>query len=183
MLKPGPGVPPTIRPPSPPAAPPRLHLLLLVDDKNPDAGPANKAGATLLERVAWERKTAELNRILLSAKPSIGIRLLDDLGLLGQVLPEMLPMHDMVQGAEGSSHYGNPPPQPTRVPRLNEAGAMRAVFNIRDPSEFTSKTTHTRRSGKTFATLRQIPYCCRYRSHCSFCRFGIIDRRILLALP
>ncbi len=64
----------------------------------PETAAAIRAQAPLLERVAWERKAAELNRILLSTKPSVGIRLLDDLGLLGQVLPEMLPMHGMAQG-------------------------------------------------------------------------------------
>jgi uncharacterized protein (TIGR03000 family) len=32
-----------------PVAPPRLHVLLLIDDTNKDAGPANKAGAALFE--------------------------------------------------------------------------------------------------------------------------------------
>ena len=40
-----------------------------------------------------------MNRILLSAKPSIGIRLLDETGLLAQVVPEVMPMHGMAQGA------------------------------------------------------------------------------------
>lgn len=45
--RPGPSV---AQPQTPPAAPARLHLLLLVDDTNKDAGPANKAGAALLEK-------------------------------------------------------------------------------------------------------------------------------------
>jgi uncharacterized protein (TIGR03000 family) len=48
---PGPGPSPQVtRPPTPPAAPGKLHVLLLVDDANPNAGPANKAGAALLEK-------------------------------------------------------------------------------------------------------------------------------------
>jgi uncharacterized protein (TIGR03000 family) len=43
---PGAGGPPATRP----AAPPRLHVLIMVDDTNKDAGPANKAGAALLEK-------------------------------------------------------------------------------------------------------------------------------------
>jgi poly(A) polymerase len=65
--------------------------------------PATRAalaeGAPLLASVAWERKAAEMNRILLSAKPSVGIRLLDETGLLAQVVPEVTPMHGMAQGA------------------------------------------------------------------------------------
>jgi uncharacterized protein (TIGR03000 family) len=41
---------PAAGPLTPPAAPPRLHVLILVDDTNKDAGPANKAGAALLEK-------------------------------------------------------------------------------------------------------------------------------------
>jgi uncharacterized protein (TIGR03000 family) len=44
------GLLPAVGPISPPAPPPRLHLLILVDDTNKDAGPANKAGAALLEK-------------------------------------------------------------------------------------------------------------------------------------
>jgi uncharacterized protein (TIGR03000 family) len=42
--------PPSGRPTTPPVPAPRLHVLLLVDDTNKDAGPANKAGAALFER-------------------------------------------------------------------------------------------------------------------------------------
>ncbi len=59
---------------------------------------AMAAGARDLERVAWERKAAEMNHILSEPKPSPGLRLLDATGLLGQVLPEMMPMHGMQQG-------------------------------------------------------------------------------------
>ena len=38
------------RPTKPQPGPSRLHVILLVDDTNKDAGPANKAGAALLER-------------------------------------------------------------------------------------------------------------------------------------
>jgi poly(A) polymerase len=65
---------------------------------DPATRQAAQAEAPLLANVAWERKAAELNRIILVKKPSVGIRLLDDLGLLREVLPEMMPMHGMVQG-------------------------------------------------------------------------------------
>jgi uncharacterized protein (TIGR03000 family) len=41
---------PTVQMPTTPAIPARLHVLLLVDDGNPDSGPANKAGAALVEK-------------------------------------------------------------------------------------------------------------------------------------
>jgi uncharacterized protein (TIGR03000 family) len=44
------GLLPATGPMTPPVPPPRLHLLILVDDTNKDAGPANKAGAALLEK-------------------------------------------------------------------------------------------------------------------------------------
>jgi poly(A) polymerase len=59
---------------------------------------AATALAPLLATVAWERKAAEMNRILMAPRPSPGIRLLDDLGLLAQVIPEITPMHGMAQG-------------------------------------------------------------------------------------
>ena len=48
--RPGNNTSPTPRPVTPPASPARLHVLILVDDTNKDAGPANKAGAALFER-------------------------------------------------------------------------------------------------------------------------------------
>ncbi|MDD4169440.1 MAG: HD domain-containing protein [Desulfotomaculaceae bacterium] len=46
----------------------------------------------LLQRVAPERVREELNRILISERPSLGIRLLLETGLLWQVMPEAIPM-------------------------------------------------------------------------------------------
>jgi uncharacterized protein (TIGR03000 family) len=45
-----PGVVPPSRPATPPTSPPKLHALFLVDDKNENAGAANKAGAAALEK-------------------------------------------------------------------------------------------------------------------------------------
>ncbi len=65
---------------------------------DPATRQAANAEAPLLANVAWERKAAELNRIIMVKKPSVGIRLLDELSLLREVLPEMMPMHGMAQG-------------------------------------------------------------------------------------
>ncbi|HEX6605932.1 MAG TPA: CCA tRNA nucleotidyltransferase, partial [Chloroflexia bacterium] len=64
---------------------------------DPETRLAATAQAPLLASVAWERKAAEMNRILLAPRPSPGIRLLDELGLLAQVIPEITPMHGMAQ--------------------------------------------------------------------------------------
>jgi len=72
---------------------------------DPATRAAMTAGAPDLARVAWERQAAEMNRILGEPKPSAGLRLLDDTGLLGQVLPEMMPMHGMQQGPRYKDVY------------------------------------------------------------------------------
>ncbi len=48
--------------------------------------------ASLLPKVALERVREELNRILISDRPSLGIRLLLETGLLQHVMPEAMPM-------------------------------------------------------------------------------------------
>jgi len=65
---------------------------------DPPTRAAIATGAPMLASVAWERVAAEMNYILLGDRPSVGLRLLDEIGLLGQVLPEIMEMHGMSQG-------------------------------------------------------------------------------------
>lgn len=65
------------------------------------------AGGTL-EAVSPERLRDELFRILGGPRVGQGLRLLDELGLLGRLLPELLPLHGMTQpqphGFDGFEH-------------------------------------------------------------------------------
>jgi poly(A) polymerase len=58
---------------------------------------AIEASAGSLERISKERIAEELNRILVSARPSLGIRLATDLGLMAYAIPEALPMRGVSQ--------------------------------------------------------------------------------------
>lgn len=64
-----------------------------------DAGTreAIQAGASDLERISRERIAEELNKILLVPKPSVGLRLATDLGLMAYAIPELLPMRGVSQ--------------------------------------------------------------------------------------
>jgi tRNA nucleotidyltransferase/poly(A) polymerase len=53
--------------------------------------------AALLARVSPERIKAEIDRMLAAGAPSASLRLLDRLGLLGQVVPELDPLRGLVQ--------------------------------------------------------------------------------------
>ncbi len=53
-----------------------------------------------LADISRERVADEMNKILLAEKPSRGIRLLVDLGLMAYIVPEILPMIGMKQGVE-----------------------------------------------------------------------------------
>jgi len=59
-----------------------------------------------IEIVSTERIADELNKIILSAKPSIGFRLLDDTGLLKIVFPEMYALKG-VEERKGVRHKDN----------------------------------------------------------------------------
>ena len=59
---------------------------------------AMRSVAPRLDAVARERVGQELDKILRATPPAPGIRLLDETGLLGATLPELLPMHGMEQG-------------------------------------------------------------------------------------
>jgi poly(A) polymerase len=61
----------------------------------PDTRVAIAACADKLRIVSRERIRDEVNRILLSTRPALGIRLLCDLGLMAHFLPEMLEMRGL----------------------------------------------------------------------------------------
>lgn len=67
---------------------------------------AIKANAERLEIVSMERITDELNKIILSPKPSIGFRLLFDTGILHLIFPEMAALQG-VKTIDGLSHKDN----------------------------------------------------------------------------
>jgi poly(A) polymerase len=50
-----------------------------------------------LERISRERVAEELNKILVSDRPALGIRLATDLGLMQHAIPEVLPMRGVSQ--------------------------------------------------------------------------------------
>jgi poly(A) polymerase len=58
---------------------------------------AIRAGVSSLERISRERVAEELNRILISPRPALGLRLATELGLMDYALPEMLPMRGVSQ--------------------------------------------------------------------------------------
>ncbi len=59
-----------------------------------------------IEIITKERITDELNKIILSPKPSIGFLLLDKIGLLEIIFPEMAAMKG-IESIEGKSHKDN----------------------------------------------------------------------------
>ncbi len=73
---------------------------------DPETIEAIKTHAERLRIISQERITDELNKIILSAKPSIGFRLLFDTQLLHQFFPDMVKLHG-VQKVNGRSHKDN----------------------------------------------------------------------------
>lgn len=67
---------------------------------------AIKVNAERLKIISQERITDELNKIICSAKPSIGFRLLFDTGLLEQFFPDMVKLYG-VQKVNGRAHKDN----------------------------------------------------------------------------
>ncbi len=63
----------------------------------PKTAEAIRRQAHRLQEVSRERIAEELNRILLSERPALGIRLLVDLGLMAYIIPEVLEMLGMPQ--------------------------------------------------------------------------------------
>lgn len=56
--------------------------------------------------ISWERIATEMHKIMLSPKPSIGLRLLNDTGLLEYVLPELAALRG-VESRNGRKHKDN----------------------------------------------------------------------------
>lgn len=67
---------------------------------------AIKRNAYRIEIVSKERISDELNKIMLSKKPSIGFNLLFDTGLLALIFPELAALHG-VEIKEGKAHKDN----------------------------------------------------------------------------
>lgn len=59
-----------------------------------------------LKIISWERIATELNKILLSPKPSVGLKLMSDTGLLDYVLPELAALKG-VEARNGRKHKDN----------------------------------------------------------------------------
>ncbi len=69
----------------------------------PATATAIQEGAAALDGISRERIGQEMEKLLLAPRPSFGIRLLADLGLLPYTVPELLPMVEM-QGRPGRRH-------------------------------------------------------------------------------
>ena len=72
----------------------------------PESLAAMKAMADRLQILSRERIVEELNKILLTAKPSMGFQLLEDTGLLEQFLPELSHLKG-VETVDGKGHKEN----------------------------------------------------------------------------
>jgi poly(A) polymerase len=59
--------------------------------------------ARSLQKISWERRAEEMNKILASSRPSEGLKLLHNSFLLDQVIPELLPMIGLQQ--QGDYHH------------------------------------------------------------------------------
>ena len=59
-----------------------------------------------LKIISWERIATEVNKILLSPRPSVGLRLLFDAGLMDYVLPELSALQG-VESRHGRKHKDN----------------------------------------------------------------------------
>ncbi|NPA43511.1 MAG: HD domain-containing protein [Chlorobi bacterium] len=75
-------------------------------DLAPELTEAIKANKERLKIVSPERIIDELNKILLTDKPSKGLRLLFETGLLEQFFPELVALHG-VEEVEGKTHKDN----------------------------------------------------------------------------
>jgi poly(A) polymerase len=69
----------------------------------PATAEAIRARAPALAGISRERVGQEMEKLLLAPRPSFGIRMLADLGLLPYTVPELLPMVEM-QGRPGRRH-------------------------------------------------------------------------------
>lgn len=67
---------------------------------------AIKKEAKRIKIVSMERIMVEFNKIMLSQKPSVGLKLLDDTGLLQRILPELTALKG-IEEVEGQTHKDN----------------------------------------------------------------------------
>lgn len=65
---------------------------------DPGTREAIRRNATALRTISRERVLDEMNRLLLSANPSRGLRLVADLGLAAEIIPELLALRATSQG-------------------------------------------------------------------------------------
>ena len=72
----------------------------------PESIKAIHAQAERIKIISMERVTEEMNKILLSQKPSIGLRLLEETGLLPYILPELQALKG-VEHQDGKGHKDN----------------------------------------------------------------------------
>ncbi len=79
----------------------QLHFTI-----DPDAFHAIKKNRERIKIVSMERITDELNKIILSVKPSIGFNLLFDSGLLQMIFPQFCALHG-VEYVNGKGHKDN----------------------------------------------------------------------------
>ncbi|HEX9015643.1 MAG TPA: HDIG domain-containing protein [Chloroflexota bacterium] len=59
--------------------------------------------AKSLQKISWERRAEEMNKILVSPRPAEGLRLLHNCFLLDNIIPELLPMIGLQQ--QGDYHH------------------------------------------------------------------------------
>ncbi|HBH24400.1 MAG TPA: tRNA nucleotidyltransferase [Cytophagales bacterium] len=78
----------------------------LTFDIAPDTFDAIVANSDRIKIVSRERTTDELNKIILSPKPSYGFKLLFHSGMLQNIFPEMIELHG-VETVEGKGHKDN----------------------------------------------------------------------------
>ena len=72
----------------------------------PEALESIRRNRARMEILSKERIVEELNKMLVSEKPSIGFRLLDETGLLDMILPQLSKLKG-VETVEGKGHKGN----------------------------------------------------------------------------
>ena len=73
---------------------------------DPETFQAIKDHRERIKIISWERIATELNKILLSSRPSVGLRLLDECGLLDYILPELAALRG-VESRNGRKHKDN----------------------------------------------------------------------------
>lgn len=79
------------------------QLNFIIEKKSLDSIAENKKRITIISK---ERIADELNKIMLSPKPSVGFRLLFDTGLLHYIFPQMTLLHG-VETVNGKGHKDN----------------------------------------------------------------------------